>query len=56
MAPEGCVSPTAGGDLPATAGPTRSEQSDGRAYRVRWAVRGHWRNQWYPSRPEHRPV
>jgi hypothetical protein len=36
--------------------PTRSEQSDGRTYRVRWTVRGHWRNQWYPSRQEHRPV
>jgi hypothetical protein len=21
-----------------------------------WTVRGHWRNQWYPSRQEHRPV
>lgn len=27
-----------------------------RTYRVRWMVRGHWRNQWYPSRGEHRPV
>jgi hypothetical protein len=36
--------------------PRRSEQSDGRTYRVRWTVRGHWRNQWYPSRHEHRPV
>lgn len=30
--------------------------SDGRTYHVRWTVRGHWRNQWYPSRSEHRPV
>lgn len=35
--------------------PTRDEQST-RNYRVRWSVRGHWRNQWYPSRNEHRPV
>jgi hypothetical protein len=27
-----------------------------RTYHVRWTVRGHWRNQWYPSRGEHRPV
>ena len=36
--------------------PIHSESSDGRTYRVRWTVRGHWRNQWYPSRQEHRPV
>lgn len=32
------------------------EQTGERSYRVRWTVRGHWRNQWYPSRGEHRPV
>ncbi|WP_346056965.1 hypothetical protein [Amycolatopsis dongchuanensis] len=32
------------------------EQNTERSYRVRWTVRGHWRNQWYPSRGEHRPV
>jgi hypothetical protein len=25
-------------------------------YRVRWAVRGHWRQQWYPSIKSNRPV
>ncbi|MET7996796.1 hypothetical protein ABZU76_38560 [Amycolatopsis sp. NPDC005232] len=25
-------------------------------YRHRWIVRGHWRQQWYPSRQVHRPV
>jgi hypothetical protein len=28
----------------------------GRAYRHRWFVRGHWRNHWYPSRQDHRPI
>lgn len=28
---------------------------DGRAYRVRWIVSGHWRNQYYPTRDAHRP-
>jgi hypothetical protein len=32
------------------------EQHTERSYQVRWTVRGHWRNQWYPSRGEHRPV
>lgn len=27
-----------------------------RDYRHRWIVRGHWRNQWYPSRNDHRPI
>jgi hypothetical protein len=27
-----------------------------REYRHRWIVRGHWRNQWYPSRNDHRPI
>lgn len=26
-----------------------------REYRHRWMVRGHWRNQWYPSIKDHRP-
>lgn len=28
---------------------------EGRSYRVRWVVDGHWRNQWYPSSGVHRP-
>jgi hypothetical protein len=38
--------------------PDRSdEQRTGtREYRHRWVVRGHWRNQWYPSRNDHRPI
>jgi hypothetical protein len=27
-----------------------------REYHHRWIVRGHWRQQWYPSREVHRPV
>lgn len=27
-----------------------------REYHHRWIVRGHWRQQWYPSRQVHRPV
>lgn len=27
-----------------------------REYRHRWVVRGHWRNQWYASRNDHRPI
>ncbi|MEU0937552.1 hypothetical protein [Embleya sp. NPDC005971] len=34
----------------------RGEQDVGRAYRHRWIVRGHWRNQYYASREEHRPI
>lgn len=33
-------------------GPGESE----REYRHTWIVRGHWRQQWYPSREVHRPV
>jgi hypothetical protein len=36
--------------------PERGETAGDREYRVRWVVRGYWRNQWYPSRQEHRPV
>ena len=28
----------------------------GRTYAHRWITRGHWRQQWYPSREVHRPV
>lgn len=28
----------------------------GRSYAHRWVVRGHWRNQWYPSRKANRPI
>jgi hypothetical protein len=27
-----------------------------REYTCRWMVRGHWRQQWYPSRSVHRPI
>lgn len=27
-----------------------------RVYRHRWIVRGHWREQWYPSQNRHRPI
>ncbi|NAE18036.1 hypothetical protein [Enterococcus hirae] len=27
-----------------------------RHYDHRWAVRGHWRKQWYPSRNDHQPI
>lgn len=33
-----------------------SDGPTGRSYRHRWMVRGHWRNAWYPSRQDHRPV
>lgn len=36
--------------------PAREESAGDRSYQVRWTVRGHWRNQWYPARQEHRPV
>ncbi|TDC88125.1 hypothetical protein E1161_24325 [Saccharopolyspora aridisoli] len=35
---------------------TPVSEGAGRNYQVRWTVRGHWRNQWYASREEHRPV
>lgn len=28
----------------------------GRTHQNRWIVSGHWRNQWYPSRQDHRPI
>lgn len=30
--------------------------ADSREWRHRWVVRGHWRNHWYPSLKDHRPV
>lgn len=35
--------------------PTSATDTD-RRYSRRWAVRGHWRRQWYPSRNDHRPI
>lgn len=32
------------------------DDSPGREYTCRWMVRGHWRQQWYPSRGVHRPI
>jgi hypothetical protein len=31
-------------------------EGTGRSLRHRFVVRGHWRNQWYPSRKDHRPI
>ena len=31
-------------------------EGSGRQRQVRWIVRGHWRNHWYPSRQAHRPI
>jgi hypothetical protein len=39
--------------------PRRSDgddDSNGRDYSHQWIVRGHWRQQWYPSVNDHRPV
>jgi hypothetical protein len=30
--------------------------ADGRVYSHRWVVKGHWRNQWYPSQQRHVPL
>lgn len=40
------------------AGSSESQQTAaaGRDYHHQWVVRGHWRQQWYPSREAHRPV
>lgn len=32
------------------------EESAARVYRHSWIVRGHWCNQWYPSRRDHKPL
>jgi len=37
-------------------GGERDESAPHREYHHRWIVRGHWRNQWYPSLQRHRPV
>lgn len=31
-------------------------EGSGSGHQVRWIVRGHWRNHWYPSRKAHRPI
>lgn len=39
--------------------PASSSAGEGaseREYQHQWIVRGHWRNQWYPSVQDHRPV
>ncbi|MFG3157127.1 hypothetical protein ACGF7W_34410 [Streptomyces sp. NPDC048219] len=33
-----------------------AEQPGTREYQHRWVVRGHWKNQWYPSRGAHKPI
>ncbi len=33
-----------------------ADEGDARDYACRWMVRGHWRQQWYPSRGVHRPI
>ncbi|TQE33159.1 hypothetical protein [Streptomyces ipomoeae] len=33
-----------------------AESSGTREYQHRWVVRGHWKQQWYPSRGAHRPI
>lgn len=33
-----------------------AERSGTREYQHRWVVRGHWRDQWYPSRNAHKPL
>jgi hypothetical protein len=32
------------------------DEAASREYTCRWMVRGHWRQQWYPSRGVHRPI
>ena len=43
-------------ELPDHGAITDEPRTSGREYRHRWIVRGHWRNQWYPSRNDHRPI
>jgi hypothetical protein len=33
-----------------------SESGTGREYHCQWMVRGHWRNQWYPSLKRNQPI
>jgi hypothetical protein len=35
---------------------TENGTGQGREYQHRWVVRGHWRNQWYPTVEAHRPI
>lgn len=42
-------------DIRRKAGTSQGRESYAREYDHRWSVRGHWRNQWYPSRGVHRP-
>ena len=39
-----------------TRSPQEGEAEEGGALTVRFVVRGHWRNQWYPSLGEHRQI
>ena len=39
-----------------TPGQRGSVDGPTRTYQYRWIVQGHWRNQFYPSRNDHRPV
>lgn len=41
--------------LPGNRSGTAAGESE-REWRHRWVVRGHWRQQWYPSLKDHRPV
>lgn len=35
--------------------PCKTQTGEGTEWNHRWIVRGHWRNQWYPSTQVHRP-
>jgi hypothetical protein len=37
-------------------GPHETEDEFGREWSHRWVVRGHWREQWYPSEGVHRLI
>lgn len=36
--------------------PSEGDRPSDREFRHQWIVRGHWRQQWYPSIDDHRPV
>lgn len=38
------------------ASPSSATAEDAREFHYQWIVRGHWRNQYYPSRDVHRPL
>ncbi|AVP41437.1 hypothetical protein SEA_YARA_103 [Streptomyces phage Yara] len=42
-------------DIRSHTGGSQGREQYAREYDHRWKVRGHWRNQWYPSRGVHRP-